>query len=512
MTTIQKLKQRLAVIPITLDEAGRKKKLEDYKKTRTFIDNAGEFYPSQHEDRMKQNEEYISIGRKIFPKGSNAEMTYNMKKLHARLAAVQVTGSSTVKINPEHGKIIADAYENMKHGPNHPAVKASYDALINEIKTQFKDLINKGLKIDKMKSGTNPYPTSREMHEDVEKNNHLYYFPTAEGYGAQEQNKNHPMLQETEFKHENQPLLANDMFRIVHDVNGHHIGGKSGFGPKGEHQAYLTHKKMYSPLANKALFTETAGQNNYVNFGPNGESNRKDPKNTIYAEQKAGLMPDEIINGNIMSKRLRRNSPESVKELRMLNHKVKHNSKVNDLRRRIGKTKLALITPLPLKKKKPRIIRKVEVKEAMINLHPSADDTIDNFSKYLQVNHNVEGVSGVYDPIKNVVLDARIPEHVDRLHELFGKEQLVGFNSITDTRLGKETNTENIRQQLKEIEGRNSEAVLGFDEGSLEAVEITRGKNEQEILDKLLDHQNSTGVLYPDRTFKIIKNPKYKKE
>ncbi len=178
----------------------------------------------------------------------------------------------------------------------------------------------------------------------------------------------------------------------------------------------------------------------------------------------------------------------------------------------IGKVQSALITPLPLKKKKPRVIRKIEVREAMINLHPSADDTIDNFSKYLQVNHNVEGVSGVYDPIKNVVLDARIPEHVDRLHELFGKKQLVGFNSITDTRLGKETNTEKIRQQLKEIEGRNSEAVLGFDEGSLEAVEITRGRNEQEILDKLLDHQNSTGILYPDRTFKIIKNPKYKKE
>ena len=54
---------------------------------------------------------------------------------------------------------------------------------------------------------------------------------------------------------------------------------------------------MFSPLANKALFTETAGQNNWVNWSQShGEKNRKDPKNTTFAEQKAGLMPDNIIN------------------------------------------------------------------------------------------------------------------------------------------------------------------------------------------------------------------------
>lgn len=222
-----------------------------------------------------------------------------IQELRIRLAAIHPVNSAPpdVSINPQHGKIIANAYEDMKHDPNHPAVKAAYGALINETKNQFTDLINKGLKIDKIKPGTNPYPTSREMHNDVEQNNHLYYYPTEEGYGAAEQSKNHPMLQKTEFNHEGKPLLANDVFRIVHDINGHHRGGKSGFGPKGEQQAYLTHKKMYSSLANKALFSETAGQNNYVNFGPNGEHNRKNPKETIYAEQKAGIMPENIING-----------------------------------------------------------------------------------------------------------------------------------------------------------------------------------------------------------------------
>ncbi len=227
------------------------------------------------------------------------QLKIKLAKAKQKLAAIHPVDAEApkVSINPEHGKTIADSYDNMKHDPNHPAVKAAYSALINETKQQFTDLMSKGLKIDKIKPGTNPYPSSREMHDDIERNNHLYYFPTEEGYGAAEQSKNHPMLQETEFKHEDKPLLANDVFRIVHDINGHHKGAKSGFGPKGEHQAYLTHKKMYSPLANKALFTETAGQNNWVNFGPYGEKNRADPKNTVYAEQKAGLLPESIING-----------------------------------------------------------------------------------------------------------------------------------------------------------------------------------------------------------------------
>ena len=105
------------------------------------------------------------------------------------------------------------------------------------------------------------------------------------------------MLQSTEFHLDGKPLLANDLFRIVHDYRGHYLGGKSTFGPKGEHQAYLTHKKDFSPLAQKALATETMGQNSWVNFGPYGEKNKKNPQNTTYAEQKAGLLPDEIING-----------------------------------------------------------------------------------------------------------------------------------------------------------------------------------------------------------------------
>ena len=215
-----------------------------------------------------------------------------------KTAAYDISQPHEVKINPEHGKIIADAYQKMPHTPNDPETADAYGALINETNSQFKNLLKGGLKIDKI-TGENPYPNSKTMHDDIEQNNHLYYYPTSSGFGSSgREYKDHPMLQPTEFKINDEPLLANDVFRIVHDINGHHKGGKTTFGPKGEHQAFLQHKQMYTPLARKALFTETAAQNNWVNFGPHGEQNRKDPTNTVFADQKAGILPEHVREGN----------------------------------------------------------------------------------------------------------------------------------------------------------------------------------------------------------------------
>jgi hypothetical protein len=48
---------------------------------------------------------------------------------------------------------------------------------------------------------------------------------------------------------------------------------------------------MYSPKALPAATSETRGQNSWVNYGPYGAQNRiATPENTIYAEQKTGIM------------------------------------------------------------------------------------------------------------------------------------------------------------------------------------------------------------------------------
>jgi len=204
-----------------------------------------------------------------------------------------------IQINPQDGRSIADAYDGLKHNPNDPKVKASYGALIKETKSQYGDLIKGGLKPN---ASDRQYKNSDALHLDIE-NKRINFFPTSSGLGSTETGgipTDHPMLQPSGVKINGKEVLNNDLFRIVHDVNGHFRGQASGFGPQGEQQAFLTHKQMFSPLAGKALFTETAGQNNWINFSKKfGASNRANPKNTVFAEQKAALFPDSIINSKV---------------------------------------------------------------------------------------------------------------------------------------------------------------------------------------------------------------------
>lgn len=197
------------------------------------------------------------------------------------------------KVNPENAKKIAEAYHNAQHTPNDPHVKSAYDALINETKDQYQHMLNNGLKVSKIQPGQeNPYKTSKDLFNDIKNNNHIFYFPTDQGFGSGDSGGDHPLLQPTEhLDAEGKPMAANDIFRIVHDYFGHAKEGH-GFGPNGEEGAWQHHMQMYSPVAQKALTAETRGQNSWVNFGPHGEENRKNPANTRYADQKATILPD----------------------------------------------------------------------------------------------------------------------------------------------------------------------------------------------------------------------------
>ncbi|HTE57924.1 MAG TPA: hypothetical protein VK694_04215 [Verrucomicrobiae bacterium] len=55
--------------------------------------------------------------------------------------------------------------------------------------------------------------------------------------------------------------VVNTMFRAVHEAFGHAAIG-CGFDPDGEEAAWYAHSHLYSPLARRALTTETRGQQN----------------------------------------------------------------------------------------------------------------------------------------------------------------------------------------------------------------------------------------------------------
>jgi len=81
----------------------------------------------------------------------------------------------------------------------------------------------------------------------------------------------------------------------VHDYYGH---CKDGFGMRadGEENAWRSHSAMFSPLARRAMTSETRGQNSWVNFGPHAEKNRTaSAADTVYADQKVGLLPGWVV-------------------------------------------------------------------------------------------------------------------------------------------------------------------------------------------------------------------------
>lgn len=211
------------------------------------------------------------------------------------VSAIQriVPEEALAKANPVAQAKIAEAYAAMQHNPNDPAVKRAYDAMINETTQQFEDLQKGGLKLSKIGDDfPNPYKSSSDLIADVKNNKHMAYYPTETGFGSGDVVSEHPLMRQTKILGpDGKPMLANDLFRVVHDYQGHVEGGNK-FGATGEERAFQQHKKMFSPEAQKALASETRGQNSWVNYGPHGEANRANPAATVYADQKAGLLPD----------------------------------------------------------------------------------------------------------------------------------------------------------------------------------------------------------------------------
>ena len=201
--------------------------------------------------------------------------------------------SSYAEVNPRRAGYIAKAYDRMPHDPGNPKVAASYQALADETMAQWKALQDSGANIEFMKPGqADPYPGGpRDALADIRANNHLFVFPSEQGFGSgAAAAADNPMLANTGLKQGDHNILVNDAFRAVHDYFGHGMEG-AHFGPRGEENAWQAHKALFSPEALPALTTETRGQNSWVNFGPHGEANRANPRDTIFADQKAGLLP-----------------------------------------------------------------------------------------------------------------------------------------------------------------------------------------------------------------------------
>lgn len=173
----------------------------------------------------------------------------------------------------EPGRRMAQVYKNLTSNPHDPAVREAYQAFTQETAAQGQAIRQAGITPEFVTQ--DPYRNSAEMMADVRRGR-IKILSTPEG--------GHPLLTPQQ----------NDEFRFVHDVMGHAREGHQ-FGPLGEERAYRTHAPMYSPLARRAMATETRGQNSWVNFTPGHE--QLAPTARPFAEQKAALWPEEYTGG-----------------------------------------------------------------------------------------------------------------------------------------------------------------------------------------------------------------------
>jgi hypothetical protein len=234
--------------------------------------------------------------------------------------------SEYVIADPERGKRIAKAYEEMISDPSNPKVKKAYKELIDQTKKQYEALVKAGYEFTFFDGNSDPYdgnPSS--AMRDLRANKSMAVYGTYDGYGTEGVTdvdvKNNPMLEDTGFQWKDQsgelrPVTANDLFRAVHDAFGHGLEGV-GFRANGEENAWQSHVRLFTGDAIAAITSETRGQNSWLNFGPYGKDNRTAKvQDTIFAENKIGLLPEwtwtEGIAGDMESEA----SSQEIEQLR----------------------------------------------------------------------------------------------------------------------------------------------------------------------------------------------------
>lgn len=183
----------------------------------------------------------------------------------------------------------------MPHDPNHPLTRASYAAMIRETMAQYHHARRAGFRPEFWPGEEDPYAASPRLAiEDINKNNHMFVYPTHLGYGSRgitpKDIAENPLLADSGERWNGRPVTVNDVFRATHDYFGHAKEGV-GFRHDGEENAWRSHAAMYSPLARIAMTNETRGQNSWVNFGPHGDHNQTAKGDTVFADQKIGHLP-----------------------------------------------------------------------------------------------------------------------------------------------------------------------------------------------------------------------------
>lgn len=164
---------------------------------------------------------------------------------------------------PEIGRMYMEASPFITIG-----ARMAYREMAGQVEDQFRQMTET---ITVQFQEEDPYPDHAAMIYDVTTHGRLKVYATP-------QDQRHPLLG----RH------GNDMFRAVHDYYGHHgagFGESVDFSRHGEEAAWVRHSQMFSGLAQRAMTSETRGQNSAFIWINGGRE---------FPEQKAILLPDWV--------------------------------------------------------------------------------------------------------------------------------------------------------------------------------------------------------------------------
>lgn len=166
---------------------------------------------------------------------------------------------------PEMRHEMARLYDNL---PKHdPEAEPSYEQFRKEVKAQYRVLQAMGITVEF--TADDPYRTSKDMFRDLDVNWRLKVYTGGD---------RHQTLGFDNFR-----------FRAIHDYFGHYVS-RANFSADGEEKAWENHSKMFSPLARRAMTSETRGQNSWFNYSPCNVNLK--PRDRKFAEQKTALLPN----------------------------------------------------------------------------------------------------------------------------------------------------------------------------------------------------------------------------
>lgn len=180
-----------------------------------------------------------------------------------------VTDYSKIVADPVRGPEIGRMY--MDASPFITCLaRAAYRAFANQVEAQFRQMTEvDGVAVTVCDE--DPYTDWSAMVYDVNTHRRLKVYATQDG-------QDHPLLTRRQ----------NDMFRAVHDYYGHHgagLGAPVSFTRHGEEAAWVRHSQMFEGLGQRAMTTETRGQNSAFIWINGGRQ---------FPEQKAILLPDWV--------------------------------------------------------------------------------------------------------------------------------------------------------------------------------------------------------------------------